>query len=44
MCAVDTEGTGQDTCQNDSGGPIFLEENGRLDIVIYNLNKSNVEH
>ena len=26
VCAT---GTGKDTCQNDSGGPMFLSENGR---------------
>ena len=27
VCAAGTDG--QDTCQNDSGGPMFLSENGR---------------
>ena len=30
VCAADKSNTGKDTCQNDSGGPMFLSENGRF--------------
>ena len=33
ICAADTDGTGKDSCQNDSGGPMFLLENGRYKIM-----------
>ena len=29
ICANDTENTGKDSCQSDSGGPLFLTENAR---------------
>ena len=29
ICATDTTNAGKDTCQKDSGGPMFLLENGR---------------
>ena len=35
ICATDTTNTGKDTCQKDSGGPIFLLENGRYTNNIY---------
>ena len=31
ICATDPANTGKDTCQRDSGGPIFLKENGRYE-------------